>query len=494
MRSNRFGLIIAFAVLGALWLVAATCNIPRTTQRSEPTAQPEPTRTPATPSEPTADHANDDDHHQAHTGDLTEEQLVHRDVLATTDRFVNESASRLPLVYNVNYGIDVGDIDGDGDIDIWVADCGRGGDQLLLNDGGGFFSDGTDEQISRPGAPEDYRRTSKGEDANFADVDGDGDLDVYVNSDLASKERGPVYERPEAMFINDGIGNFVDEIEERVPREVTWRHGASDLASFADLDGDNDLDFVRITREPLGTAPVLQSGRTGMFLNDGAGFFSDGTDRLPDDSGWFTGGLGLADVDLDGDIDIITNHRDMLRIYANDGQANYTDLSHAMLPPRFVEGRGAGRFAIGDIDNDGDTDILGSEVILRYEQASGRFVADDKPPLQNAAGLAIVGDVNNDGYLDMIAVQEAEDSTSVHTHDPVLLLNDQQGALQSPELIADMPKGTVIQEMGVADVDGDGDLDLYVGTGVPPHDHPGHEGREDGIQHDVLFINTLISK
>lgn len=490
MRSERIGMVSGVAVVGALWVAAAACNLPQLTDRPEPTPQPEPTRTPATASEPTATHA----HHEADTGELTEEQLVHRDVPATTERFVNETSSRLPRVYNVNYGIDVGDVDGDGDIDIWVADCGRGGDQLLVNDGAGVFSDVTDEQISRPGAPEDYRRTSKGEDANFADIDGDGDLDVYVNSDLASKERGPVYERPEAVFINDGTGNFVDEIEERLPREVTWRHGASDLASFADLEGDGDLDLVRITREPLPISPVEQTGQTGLFLNDGAGFYADGTDRLPDDSGWFTGGLGLADVDRDGDIDIITNHQDMLRIYANDGQANFTDVSQAMLPPRFVEGTGIGRFALGDIDNDGDTDILGSEVILRYEQASGRFVDDDESPLENGAGLTIAGDVNNDGYLDLIAVQQVEEPGSFETHDPVLILNDQQGGFHSPEVIADMPEGTIIQEMGVPDVDGDGDIDLYVGTGVPPHDHHGQEGRPDGIQHDVLFINTLISE
>lgn len=412
-------------------------------------------------------------------------------------RFVEETDARLPDIVNVNYGIDVGDVDRDGDADLWVADCGREGDQLLLNDGDGRFDDVTEERLARPDASGHWRRTSFGEDVVFADVDGDDDLDAYVNSDLSNRVSADV--EPEALFINDGTGRFVDEIEDRLPMDVIRRQGTSDLAAFGDLDGDGDLDLVRITRAPIEASPIEQNGRTGLFLNDGTGVFTDATDRLPDDAGSFSEWFGLADVDQDGDEDVVLSNlqvehgpttRNEVRIYRNDGNSRFEDASSQLLPPEWME-RSLGKFTLDDIDNDGDDDIVASHAILRYDQRSGRFVADGDAPFARGAGLAITGDVNNDGYPDLITT-EARAVGGHGTHHPVLLLNDRRGHFRSPRVLHDMPTETVIQDMGLVDADGDGDRDLYVGTGVPPHDHPGQEGMVGGEQKDRLLINTLI--
>lgn len=410
-------------------------------------------------------------------------------VIPVESPFVDGTDDLLPDVVNVHYGVDFADVDGDGSLDIWVADCGRVGDQLLLNEGDGRLADVTDERLSRPGAFDHWERTSFGEDVVFVDVDGDGDADAYVNSSPHSPA-GNVWS--EALFINDGSGRFVDEIESRLPTDVFWQQGISGLAAFGDVNGDGHVDLVRTTRFQSKTSPD-QNGRTGLFLNDGAGFFTDATDRLPDDGGTHTSGLGLADVNLDGHLDIVLANNpesvSEMRIYLNDGSGRFRDASTELLPAAWRQGLNVAKFALGDVDDDGDTDIVSSNVILRYEQASGRFVADDRTPVVNGAGLAIVGDVNGDGFLDVIATQFRE-VEGEGTHHPVLLLNDGQGGFGPAQTIAEMPPGTIIQDMGLADVDGDGDADLYVGTGVPPHE--GEEGMVGGTQKDNLFVNTLV--
>ena len=408
--------------------------------------------------------------------------------------FEDRTDERIPRIVNVNYGIDAADLDGDGDVDLWVADCGRVGDQLLINDGNGTFSDETEERLSRPDASGHWRRTSFGEDAVFADVDGDGDLDVYVNSDLSNHPDTSA--EPEALFINDGTGQFVDEIEARLPMDVLWRQGTSDWAEFADVDGDGDLDLVRSTRAPLASAPIEQTGRTGLFLNDGDGVFTDSTDRLPNDAGRYAAGFGLADVDLDGAVDIVLAHHDIssgrpesaLSVYLNDGNARFDDANRRFWPRQAARDVGfIGRFALGDVDNDGDTDLVApaSGAVLKNDSEAGRFRPEGIPMTDGSHLAAVLRDVDNDGYADLIAAQ-VRNVEGKETHHPVLLLNDRRGGFRSPRTIAEMPAETHIQEIGLADVDADGDLDLYVGTGVPKHDMIG------GTQRDRLFINTLL--
>lgn len=409
--------------------------------------------------------------------------------------FVDATHDLLPDVVNVNYGTDFADIDGDGSVDIWVADCGRLGDQVLLNDGNGVFADVTAERLNRPGASDHWSRTSYGEDVVFVDVDGDGDQDAYVNSRPHLPD-GSVW--AEALFLNDGAGGFTDEIEFRLPTEVFAEQGISGLAELGDVDGDGDMDLVRTTRFHRTTMPG-QLGRTGLYLNDGSGVFTDATNRVPDDSGTHTSGLGLADVNLDGYLDIVLENSPVeanpdsvneLRVYLNEGDGHFRDASAELLPAPWREGLNAAKFALGDLEGDDDIDIISSNVILRYAQDAGRFVADHQTPVKEGAGLAIVGDVNVDGYPDIIATQFRQ--VGDHgAHDPVLLLNARNGSFEAPQKIAEMPAGTVIQEMGLADLDGDGDPELYVGTGVPPHDHPGQEGMEGGTQLDRLFVNTF---
>ena len=167
-------------------------------------------------------------------------------------RFVDASATRLPPAVANSTKADFGDVDGDGDLDAIVANVGA--EQLLVNDGSGVFSDGS-ARLPPPLAI--FSDISA--DARFADVDGDGDLDVLVANEVPFPGGVGAQNR---LWVNDGLGRFSDATATRLP--VAIDQTAAMLPG--DIDGDGDLDLV-----------VLNRGQENVLINDGAGFFTDET-------------------------------------------------------------------------------------------------------------------------------------------------------------------------------------------------------------------------
>ena len=126
-------------------------------------------------------------------------------------------------------GASIGDIDGDGFDDLFVASLYQA-DQLYLNQGDGTF---TDEAVTRG---IDHAGSSNA--SVFADFDGDGSLDLYVSSMGLETNR---------LYINDGTGQFT---EEAAMRGVDMPLANGSACSFnwgvsaADIDGDGDLDLL----------------------------------------------------------------------------------------------------------------------------------------------------------------------------------------------------------------------------------------------------------
>ena len=252
-----------------------------------------------------------------------------------------------------------GDYDGDGDLDLFVA---RHGPNLLYqNRGDGTFTEvGRAAGIAEPGW--------WGAGAVFADLDGDGDLDLYVTNyarfDIAEQkgtvdwfDKGvkqfPQYFEPQGnkLYRNNGDGTFTD-----VTREAGATGTGRALGVIAtDVDGDGDLDIY--IANDVGFDDLLRNDG-GKFTNIG---FESGI--AANANGEFEAGMGVAagDYDNDGDIDlIVTNYAgEQNTLYQNDGHGLFTDVTSAagLRNQRVLDCVGWG-VGLHDLDLDGNLDLL----------------------------------------------------------------------------------------------------------------------------------------
>ncbi|MEL6581315.1 MAG: VCBS repeat-containing protein, partial [Cyanobacteria bacterium J06621_12] len=283
-----------------------------------------------------------------------------------------------------------GDFDGDGDRDILIT-----GAIGLENEGTIFIEDQTSEIYINDGTggfSEDTEANLIGvDDSSVAtgDFDGDGDLDLLITGE---SEGGNVAK----IYLNDGAGGFSEDTE----ASLTGVESGS--VSVGDFDGDDDLD-------------LLITGRTGetedgeiaeIYLNDGAGGFSEDTEASLTGVEFSTTSTG--DFDDDGDLDLLITGFDNVAnsvssIYLNDGLGGFSkDNSNSLVGVSF------GSVATGDFDGDSDIDLFltgnGSRTGQFYtNDGTGSFSlnTDANPDgFGNFDGSISTGDYDNDGDLD----------------------------------------------------------------------------------------------
>jgi len=214
----------------------------------------------------------------------------------------------------------------DGKLDVLLA--GAGQDRLLTNDGRGGFVDETDLRLPREAAT--------AQDAEFVDIDGDRDLDLVL-----------ALEGGHALWIQDEKGVFQDESKARLP--VAGFVEARKVAVVdVDRDGDPDLYFAHVGWQ--GRAPEDR-----LYVNDGKGRFTDETAQRIGAESNTTADARFADLDGDGDLDLVRVNLGPLEILVNDGKGRFTDVSARALPAA-ITGPGLG-VEIADFDGDGVLDL-----------------------------------------------------------------------------------------------------------------------------------------
>jgi hypothetical protein len=397
------------------------------------------------------------------------------------------------------HGITVGDIDNDGNPDVFLSNYG--GDALYRNNGDGTFSDiSRSAGIRRPG--------TWSSSAAFLDYDGDGDLDLYVSrygdwqwprddrfcGDADKKVRrycSPKELTPVAhtLFRNNGDRTFTDVTDEAGTGRADG-HGFAAVA--ADLDGDGKTDlFVANDQDPHflffsssdgtfrdatvdGGASYDAEGRTqaGMgvdaedldgdgrpelfvttfqdeyntlYRNLGGGTFVDTTanfglavDGLP----WIGWGCALADLDNDGWPDIVVANG-----HIDDNAGVEGPRGSYAQPPLLHQNRAGKRFslanggagpyfetehvghglAVGDIDDDGDLDL-----VVSHKDGPPAVLRNDTPPINHWIRVILVGTQSNRDAIGarveveaggrVIHRQKKSGHSLMSSHDPRLLV------------------------------------------------------------------------
>ena len=372
-------------------------------------------------------------------------------------------------------GAAAGDIDGDGDIDVFILRGDIRPNVLYRNENGVEFT----SQASSAGLANTLSANMNGRHSGptFGDLDGDGDLDLLI---------GGLEGDPLRLYINNGFGAFTD---------VTAGSGFDLAASqytvsiaMGDYDADGDLDVAmshwgtpRNASSPGETETLWRndSGPSGLRFTPTSLAAGVATNLALDRS---TGVLGadhdysfspsFADMDNDGDLDlvIVSDFRGS-RIFMNQGDGTF------LLNPFSPDDENGMGSAIGDYDNDGDLDWFVSSINGNrlYENLGGGSFRRAPESGVESGGWgwgSCFADFNADGWLDIYQTNGWEagkdPSASNYVNDESRLwMNNGDGtftdqASASNMLDTDQGRGVICD-----DLDNDGDVDVLLLTAEP---------------------------
>jgi len=290
--------------------------------------------------------------------------------------------------------IAAGDVDGDGDVDLYLPDAfGLQPDAL-------FISNGASPPVFRDLGQARIGRSSRAGATRFGDVDGDGDLDLVVTDwgDDPPSSAGTA-----AILLNDGMGAFT-ELSGGVPTTTDdVGTGPIDIDLF-DADQDFDLDLLLASR----------SGDSLLFINRGDGRFDFADGALPGQPGPYVYGPAVCDIDGDGDLDLwldngSANRRAQLLVNSGDGQ--FIDETELRIPKPQNSRADDNRVQCVDVDHDGDFDVViaslsGNERVLINDSAGYFNLRPWSFPKISDASLGIdLGDLDGDHKLDAVTAQ-----------------------------------------------------------------------------------------
>ena len=367
-------------------------------------------------------------------------------VEAVTRLYINDGTGRYTGVLGpANQGVSsssvaFSDVDGDGDEDVLVTGERRPlvpTSALYLNDGTGSF---TEAPHNTP-----FEAVWSGA-AAFADVDGDSDEDVVISG------RVNQFFEITKLYLNDGTGNFSEAAD--TPFDSVY---GGDV-TFSDIDGDSDLDVLISGRNSLGDL------FSGLYFNDGTGGFSEAV-STPFDGTW-SGSTAFADIDDDGDPDLLITGRTSLwggeiaKLYLNDGTGSFSEVFNTPF-----EGVHESSITFLDADNDGDEDVLitgrdnqGKPLTKLYtNDSTGNFTEASDTPFEGVrSGAVAVSDIDSDGDEDVLITgknDEEELTTKLYRN---------EGSGNFTELTGTGLVRLWLSSAGFSDIDGDGDQDVLM--------------------------------
>jgi hypothetical protein len=336
----------------------------------------------------------------------------------------------------------LGDANGDGKLDIIVSDAGAPppnpppGVSVLLGNGNGTFKAAKTVHFGPGIGPPNA--------VTVGDFNGDGKLDV------ATADGGPG-PNTVSVLLGNGNGTF------QAP--VQYNTGANPTGiAVADFNGDGKLDLVTADNGP-------GPNNVSVLLGNG-----DGTFQAPQNYSAGGGALNVtvADVNGDGHPDLITANggfaNNSVSVVLNNGDGTFA------APFLFAADQNPVAVAVGDFNGDGKVDLMvanhnSNDISLLYGEGNGVFVAPRAFDVSGGpgAGAVVAGDFNGDGWTDLVVA-----NTTVNPGGPppppgaiTILINNRDGTFRTMKTLT---TAAPIMDMVAGDFNGDGKLDLAVST------------------------------
>lgn len=284
-----------------------------------------------------------------------------------------------------------GDVDHDGDLDAFVSTQHGRPDVFYRNNGGGRFS--------REALGEATSTAGSNFTSSWVDIDADGDLDLVSG--------GPTLEMASPMLIyRNDAGAFT-----RVA-ETPLANGVSNPGAvlWADYDNDGDVDMFAANSDLLRRNNITPAGEfeaPQLYRNDGAWRFSR-TDGQAFSANLSGTSAAAGDIDNDGDIDLyVGQFSDVDTIFLNDGAARFTRDARFAGYSHHQWATGA---VLADLDFDGDQDLVSVRyddgIRLYANDGAGAFTLVNDPALVGRVNYysgIVTGDIDNDGDIDVIS-------------------------------------------------------------------------------------------
>ncbi|MEE9189186.1 MAG: FG-GAP-like repeat-containing protein, partial [Candidatus Neomarinimicrobiota bacterium] len=261
-----------------------------------------------------------------------------RIIMQTTDGYLrDETDARIPeLSSDFTHSVSAADIDGDGDTDIFVNNINMN-PYLLINDGTGHFTSDLTQ----------FEGEVVAGAITLVDVDKDGDSDLILGG------FGGDFVDRDVILLNDGTGNFDHADENSMPPRFGGHTWGNNSITSADFDGDGWADLLMNLTSGVGSIHQVLLWKQ-LLLNRGDGSFYDASERVPQQI--LPGGnkwIFPADFNGDGWEDFVTMGGDF-RIYINRGEAHFIDATD-MIP---IVRSPYGRALPGDLNSDGYVDLF----------------------------------------------------------------------------------------------------------------------------------------